>query len=74
MKTNDESAEANGFMLQLQFQRMVVGNGCAIDKSGTTTLCGNKIKKYQSGGDHVEGRALIKMKRLLDYRACEFKY
>ena len=57
-KTNDESAKANSFMLQLQFQRMVVGNECAIDKSGTTTLCGNKIKKYHSGGDYIEGRAL----------------
>lgn len=56
--TSDETSKQNSFMLGLQFQRMVLGNECAIDLSGSTKLDGNKIKKFHSGGDYIEARRL----------------
>ena len=55
-KNQDESSKANSWILGLQFQRMIFCNEMAIDNRGGTTMCGNKIKKFHSGGDYIEAR------------------
>ena len=55
-KNQDESSKANSWILGLQFQRMIFCNEMAIDNKGGTTMCGNKIKKFHSGGDYIEAR------------------
>tara|TARA_B110000046_G_C13003014_1_gene403079 strand:- start:110 stop:2437 length:2328 start_codon:yes stop_codon:yes gene_type:complete len=57
-KNNDETARANGFMLNLQFQRIILANEMSVDSNGSSTFDGNKIKKFHSGGDYIQARGL----------------
>jgi hypothetical protein len=55
-KGGGDEAKKRSWMIDFEFKRICAMNECAIEPDGSTTLCGNAIKKFTSGGDELSTR------------------
>ena len=55
-KGGGDEAKKRSWMIDFEFKRICAMNECAIEPDGSTTLCGNAIKKFTSGGDELSAR------------------